>query len=71
MPQPSNQVLLEKINNLHEKVDNLRTELKCVQDAEGRNTEFRNKAVGVMAVVAVIGSILGSFAMWLIGKVWK
>lgn len=71
MPQPSNQVLLEKINNLHEKVDGLKDELCGVKEAEYKNTEFRNKAIGVVGVVTVIGGFIGSLAMWLIGKVWK
>lgn len=71
MRQPTNQVLLEKINNIHEKIDNFRVELKEVKLETNKNTEFRNKAVGVVAVVTMVGSFVGGMAMWALSKVWK
>ena len=71
MRQPTNQVLLEKINNLHEKVDDIKAELKGVRESNDKNTEFRNKATGIVALIGTICGFIGGLILWGLNKVWK
>lgn len=35
------------------------------------NTEYRQKATGIMAVIVGIGAFVGTIAIWILNKVWK
>ena len=65
-------VLAEKIDNLHAKVDDVcKFRIEPVEANCRVNTEFRNKATGIIAVITTIGVFVGGIAMWIINKIWK
>ena len=65
-------VLAEKLDNLHSKLDDIcEHRIEPLEEDCKVNTDFRNKAVGVIAVVTTIGVFIGGIAMWILNKVWK
>jgi len=81
MAQPSNGVLLEKINNLHEKVDgkinslhekvdSIKEELNPLKAEVRMNTEFRVGFKSVVSTVSFFSAAFGGILMWLINKLW-
>ncbi len=71
MARITNELLLEKINNLHSKVDAIKRDLQGVKDEVEENTTFRNKAKGVIGAVSIIATSIGAFAMWVASKISK
>lgn len=70
MQKVTNAVLAEKIDALNEKLDLFKEELQEVKIECKSNTEFRQKATGVTAVVGFFGAVFGGVAVWLLNKLW-
>lgn len=71
MVKITNGVLAEKIDNLHSKIDDLCiNRIKPLEEDNKKNTEFRQKATGVWAIVSIIGAFLGGIAIWILNKYW-
>ena len=60
----NNSVLLEKIKNSHSILLEIKEEVK-------QNTEFRQKATGIIGVVSFMSAGLGALILKILTKVWK
>lgn len=71
MSKSSNAVLIEKINNLHSKIDEISTLLKTeIKPEIERNTSFRLQAKGFFTGMIAISSFLGAALMWLLSRIF-
>ena len=59
----TNNVLAEKIDNLKETMEEVKPEIK-------KNTEFRQKAMGVMLFLSSVGVFIGGILVWATGKLF-
>lgn len=68
----TNQVLLEKINNIHDRINEINTTIKDeLTPAIKKNTEFRYKAKGALSILTFTASLIGGALMWIMNKIFK
>jgi len=58
----TNEVILEKINNIHEDIKEMKPDVKL-------NTEFRLQAKGVIGIVSFTCTVFGGFLLWIYQRV--
>jgi len=61
MSRVTNEVLANKIDNLHDEVRDMKTDIKA-------NTEFRLKSKGVIGAIAFISTMVGGVILWVVTK---
>lgn len=64
MVRITNAVLAEKIDNLHQSVDELKENVR-------ENTKFRHQAKGIIGFISFASMTLGGLFLWIINKIWK
>jgi 50S ribosomal subunit-associated GTPase HflX len=71
-PKMSNAALGEKIDALKEHVntrfDQLKEDMREVKTENKQNTEFRQKAHGIVAFVGFVSAVFGGVVLWLASK---
>ena len=55
--------LKSDVKYIRRTLDEIKSEVKC-------NTEFRNKANGVIGFFGIIAGLLGGIMVWAFGKIW-
>ena len=71
MTKVSNEVLLERLDSLHSKFDTfLEDDYKPLKNDVKYNTEFRQKAYGVISAIAVFWTVITSIIVWIAKKIW-
>ncbi len=75
MAKITNEVLAEKIDSLSNsflsyKNDHKQDHAKLECEAK-LNTEFRQKAYGVVGLLTICAGAITAFGMWILNKVWK
>ena len=75
MSRISNEVIVERINNLQLKVDAIHkkmdTDVKCIKNEVKHNTEFRNKASGAISTLVFAAGLMGGGIAWILSKIFK
>ncbi len=67
MKNVSSGVLAEKIENIHEKLDDIKEILKEeIKPAIKKNTAFRHKAKAVAATITIMAGVVGGIISWII-----
>ena len=61
----------EKLDSLNEKFDSVNERVKNIEGSDKMNTEFRLKTTGVVAVLTVIGGVVGGFIMWVLNRFYS
>ncbi len=68
----TNEVLAEKIDALGNKFDTFYNyDYLLLKEEHKNNTEFRQKATGIIAVFMLLGGLVSGIILWILGKVWK
>ena len=60
----------EEFIELKTDVKYIRKTLDEMRDEVKTNTEFRNKATGVIALLGTIAGVIGGFIVWIFSKIW-
>lgn len=72
MVKITSEVLAEKIDALHARFDDVcEYRIKPLEDESKKNTEFRQKAYGVIGLLTICAGAITAFGMWMINRVWK
>lgn len=75
MAKVTNEVLAEKIDNLNRSFSNYKIDHKQdhgkIEIEQKLNTEFRQKAYGVLGFMTVVFGAITAFGMWVINKLWR
>ena len=66
------EVVNTKVDAIHSRLDDIcKYRIEPIEQEAEKNTDFRNRASGAIAIIAAIGAFVGGFAMWIMNKVWK